>query len=121
MTEPITTPPRPGGHSNWRLTVAVGLIAVLIWSADQGSKLLAVHKLTGRGRVDVLGDVFGLQLIRNPGAAFSMATGATWILSVVAVAVVVAIVRFSRRLGSWGWTVALGLLLGGALGNLTDR
>jgi signal peptidase II len=50
-----------------------------------------------------------------------MATGATWLLTVVAIAVVVVIVRISRRLGSRGWAAALGFLLGGALGNLTDR
>jgi signal peptidase II len=62
-----------------------------------------------------------LQLVRNPGAAFSLATGYTWLLTIVAIAVVVVIVRVARRLRSTGWAVALGLVLGGALGNLTDR
>ena len=62
-----------------------------------------------------------LQLLRNPGAAFSLATGYTWLLTLVAIAVVVVIVRVARRLRSTGWAVALGLVLGGALGNLTDR
>jgi signal peptidase II len=113
---PVTIAP-----SNRRLVVAVAAIAVLVFLADQGSKALAVHELTGRGRVDVIGNLFGLVLVRNGGAAFSMATGATWLLTLVALAVVVTIIRFARRLGSRGWAVALGLLLGGALGNLTDR
>jgi signal peptidase II len=58
---------------------------------------------------------------RNPGAAFSLATGYTWVLTLIAVAVVVVIVRISRKLRSTGWALALGLVLGGALGNLTDR
>jgi signal peptidase II len=121
MTEQIHTLPGPGRVSNRRLIVVVGLLALLIWAADQGTKLWAVHGLTPGERVSLIGSAFGLDLTRNAGAAFSMATGATWVLSVVAVAVVVTIIRFARQLGSWGWTVALGLLLGGALGNLTDR
>jgi signal peptidase II len=103
------------------LIAAVPLIALVVVGLDQWSKHLAVEHLTGRGRVDVLGDLFGFYLIRNPGAAFSMATGTTWIFSIVAVAVAVFILRISRSLGHWGWTAALGLLLGGAVGNLSDR
>ncbi|MGH3992702.1 MAG: signal peptidase II, partial [Pseudonocardiaceae bacterium] len=55
------------------------------------------------------------------GAAFGMATGMTWLLTLIAVGVVVAIIRAAGRLRSRGWAVALGLVLGGALGNLTDR
>lgn len=113
---PVTTAP-----VNRRLTVWVALIAVLVLLLDQGSKALAVRELTGRDRVDLIGNLFGLTLVRNGGAAFSMATGATWVLTLVALVVVVTIIRVARRLGSRGWTIALGLLLGGALGNLTDR
>jgi signal peptidase II len=59
--------------------------------------------------------------VRNPGAAFSLATGYTWVLTIVAIAVVVVIARVARRLRSPGWAIALGLVLGGALGNLGDR
>lgn len=111
----------PARTPNRLLTVAVGLIAALVLLADQGSKLLAVRQLADGHRVDLVGSLFGLVLVRNPGAAFSMATGATWILTVIALIVVVTIARFARRLGSRGWAVALGLLLGGALGNLSDR
>jgi signal peptidase II len=58
---------------------------------------------------------------RNPGAAFSLAGGATVLFTIVAAGVVVVIVRTARRLGRTAWAVTLGLLLGGALGNLADR
>jgi signal peptidase II len=57
----------------------------------------------------------------NPGAALSIATGMTWLLTIVATVVIVVVIRASRRIGSRAWAVALGLLLGGALGNLVDR
>lgn len=104
-----------------RLPLLVPVIAALVLLADQVSKWAAVEQLAGRGRVDVIDGVLWLHLTRNAGAAFSMATGATWLLTVIALVVVVAIIRISRKLGSRGWAVALGLLLGGALGNLGDR
>ena len=104
-----------------RLPLLVPVIAALVLLADQGTKWAAVERLTGRGRVDVIDGILWLHLTRNAGAAFSMATGATWLLTIVALVVVVAIIRISRNLGSRGWTLALGLLLGGALGNLGDR
>jgi signal peptidase II len=136
MTEPINLPSAPAppptevpapsaapsAHPGRRgLPLVVALVAALVFLADQGSKSLAVARLTGRGRVDLIGDLFGLRLVRNAGAAFSMATGATWLLTIIALVVVITIIRIARRLGSRGWTLALGLLLGGALGNLTDR
>ena len=99
----------------------LALIAVVVLLADVLTKIVGVAELEGRAPIAVLGGLAYLQLVRNPGAAFSLATGYTWVLSLVAVAVVVVIVRVARRLRSTGWAVALGLILGGALGNLTDR
>src|SRR5919108_2744968 len=99
----------------------LSLIAVAVLAADVVTKVAAVAQLEGRAPVEVLGGLVYLQLVRNPGAAFSLATGYTWVLTIVAIAVVVVIVRVARRLRSTGWAVALGLVLGGALGNLTDR
>lgn len=96
-------------------------IAVLVLAADIVIKVVSVAQLEGREPVAILGGLVYLQLLRNPGAAFSLATGYTWILSIIAIGVVVVIIRVSRRLRSTGWAVALGLVLGGALGNLTDR
>jgi signal peptidase II len=99
----------------------LGGIAALVLVADVLTKVVAVARLEGREPVELLGGAVYLVLVRNPGAAFSLATGYTWVLSLVAVAVVVVIVQISRRLRSTGWAVALGLVLGGALGNLADR
>jgi signal peptidase II len=96
-------------------------VAVAVLAADVLTKVAAVALLTDRAPVELLGGSVFLVLVRNPGAAFSMATGYTWVLTLVAVIVVVFIVRIARRLASTGWAVALGLVLGGALGNLTDR
>ena len=104
-----------------RLLGVLSALAVLVYVLDQVTKVLAVRHLSPGASVPVLGSVLELRLLRNPGAAFSVATGMTWVLTVVAVVVVVVIISSARRLGSRGWAVALGLLLGGALGNLTDR
>jgi signal peptidase II len=99
----------------------VPLIAAAVIVVDQATKAWAVAVLTGREPVDVLGSLLRLELVRNSGAAFSLATGATWILTAIATGVALVIARISRKLGSVGWAVGLGLLLGGALGNLLDR
>jgi signal peptidase II len=103
------------------LTLGLAAIAVVTYVADQLSKAWAVASLTDEPPRSLLGTFLQLDLIRNPGAAFSLGTGSTWVLTLIAVVVLVVIVRTSRRLGSTGWAWALGLLLGGALGNLTDR
>lgn len=118
------SPPPDAGASTTATATRVRLlagIAALVLLADIVTKTLAVAQLEGREPVRILGGLVFLQLLRNPGAAFSMATGFTWILTVIAIGVVVVIVRVARRLRSTGWAVALGLVLGGALGNLTDR
>ncbi|MGZ6825860.1 MAG: signal peptidase II [Mycobacteriales bacterium] len=96
-------------------------VALLTIALDLVTKLLVVARLEGHAPVRVLGDVLKLEVSRNSGAAFSFATGATFVFSAVAVAVAVYIVRTMPRLRSTGWAVTLGLLLGGALGNLLDR
>jgi signal peptidase II len=113
-------PPRTRVSANPRVRLLAG-IAVLVLALDIVTKTIAVAQLEGREPVQILGGLIYLQLLRNPGAAFSMATGYTWVLTIVAIAVVVVIVRVSRKLRSTGWAVALGLVLGGAMGNLTDR
>nr|WP_243859372.1 signal peptidase II [Amycolatopsis arida] len=99
----------------------IGLVALVVLALDVATKVLATATLEGRAPVEVLGGLVYLQLVRNPGAAFSMATGMTWLLTIVAMAVVVAIVWLARRLRSTGWAIGLGLVLAGALGNLVDR
>ena len=104
-----------------RPTRLLAIVAVLVLAADLVSKSLVVAHLEGRAPIRLLGGALLLNVGRNPGAAFSFAEGATVLFTLVAVAVAVVIVRTARRLGSTGWAVSLGLLLGGAVGNLVDR
>ncbi len=97
------------------------VVAAIVYVCDIVTKVLAVEHLTGRDPVEVVPGVLSLTLVRNPGAAFSLGTGLTVVLTGVALVVVVVVLRMSGRLRDRGWAVALGLLLGGALGNLTDR
>lgn len=104
-----------------RLVLTFALIAIAVVGLDQTSKVWALGTLSEGERAPVLGDLLGVSLIRNPGAALGIATGMTWIFTVAAVTVTIVVLRVAHRLGSRGWTVALGLLLGGAVGNLIDR
>lgn len=96
-------------------------VAVVAYLLDLGSKLLVVAKLEHQAPIQVLGDWFELRVIRNAGAAFGIGEAFTVIFTVIAASVIVVIARLARKLYSLPWAIALGLLLGGALGNLTDR
>ncbi|WP_314307102.1 signal peptidase II [Actinomyces johnsonii] len=110
------------GRRARRLSVTVlWTMAVVIVVVDQLSKQWALFALSDGQHTALLGRALGLVLVRNPGAAFSFATGQTWIFALIASLVVVIIVRVSRNLASRSWAVALGLVLGGAVGNLIDR
>ncbi len=97
------------------------LIAVAVVAVDQATKAWALATFTTGERTPLLGDLLGLTLVHNSGAALSIASGTTWVFTIAAVAVTVVVLRVASRLGSRGWTAALGLLLGGAVGNLIDR
>lgn len=103
-----------------RALVLIGT-AVVVFALDLVTKIVALARLEGREPVRVLGGFVHLQIVRNPGAAFSIATGMTWVLALVAVGVVVAIIWILPKLRSTGWAIGLGLVLAGALGNLVDR
>ncbi|MBP2435985.1 signal peptidase II [Microbacterium amylolyticum] len=102
--------------------ITIALLAIVVLAADQVTKYIAVEHLTERETVPVLGEALQWLLIYNPGAAFSMGEGVTWIFT-IAPAVVVTVIVFLAitRVRSRLWSVTLGLLLGGVLGNLTDR
>ena len=119
--EPSSAVAVPSPAKRRRLFLLLASIAVVTYLLDQLSKWWAIRALSDEDPRDLIGSFLRLDLIRNPGAAFSVGTGNTWVLTIIAVVVLVVVVRVSRRLGSSGWAWALGLLLGGALGNLTDR
>jgi signal peptidase II len=96
-------------------------MAAFVLAADALSKAVAVATLNGRSPVRLLGGLLTLRLLRNSGAAFSIGTSMTVMFTVIAVGVIVFILRIARRLRSLPWAVTLGLLLGGATGNLADR
>jgi signal peptidase II len=104
-----------------RRVLLLALTALVVLAADIVTKVLAVALLEGEPPVELLGGLTYLVLFRNPGAAFSMATGMTWLLTIVAAIVVIVIIRLAPKLRSAGWAFGLGLVLGGASGNLGDR
>jgi signal peptidase II len=108
------------GRVSVRALLLLGAVALVLYGADQLAKHLIVTNLHQGDLVPVLGQVLQLHFVTNSGAAFSLATGFTWILSIVAVGVVVVIIWFARRIRSLGWACVFGLVLGGAAGNLTD-
>ena len=97
------------------------MLAAGVLAADLATKLIVVATIEPGADIRLLGGLLYLTQLRNLGAAFSFAEGATVLFSLIAVAVSVVIVRTARRLFSRGWAPALGLVLGGALGNLVDR
>jgi signal peptidase II len=91
-----------------------------IWLIDFATKAWALQSLSSQPR-KVIGTLLQFTLVYNSGAAFSFATGFTIIFSLLALAVVIAAVYFAPKITSRGWQLTIGLLLGGVLGNLTDR
>ncbi len=109
----------PNPHRHVRVVLAS--VAVVVIALDLFTKCLVVATIDPARPIRVIGNVVMLRLIRNSGAAFSMATSMTWVLSLIAIAVVVWVIRMGSRLQSVWWAVGLGLVLGGAAGNLIDR
>jgi signal peptidase II len=99
----------------------LAVVAVVVYALDRVSKYLVTENLTLGEPVDVIGQFLQFHYVENPGAAFSLGSGTTWIFAIIAAAVAVVIVVLARRIHSIGWAVLFGMLLGGAVGNLTDR
>lgn len=102
-------------------TIVVFVQAAVWIVLDQVSKWWAESTLEFGQYEPLLGDLFGLRLVYNPGAAFGIASGYTWILTIVAAVAVVGLVWFSFRVKGWWWTIGVGALLGGAISHLGDR
>ncbi len=103
------------------LTRLLLAVATAILVTDLVTKLIVVATIEPGEDIRVLGGALYLTNLRNTGAAFSFAEGFTVLFTLIAVVVAVVIVRSARRMYSTGWAVTLGLVLGGALGNLLDR
>jgi signal peptidase II len=101
--------------------LALAFVALIVYGLDQLSKYLISTNLVEGQQVQVLGEVLQFHFVKNSGAAFSLASGSTWIFSIAASAVTVFIILFARRIRSRGWAILFGMLLGGTAGNLTDR
>ena len=106
---------RPGA-----LAVMLG-VALAVLTADAVSKTLVLERLPGRLPVRLPGGLITLSLTRNAGAAFGVGPSYTVIIALIACGAIAFIIRTAGRLRSLAWSVALGLLLGGAAGNLGDR
>ncbi len=102
----------------WRTLFGV---AWAVWIIDLATKIWAVENLSYRSNIKIIGEFFQLTYVRNPGAAFSFASGATVFLSLFSLLVMIAILHYSVKITSRGWAVVLGLVLGGILGNMVDR
>lgn len=118
LGSPVSADPPTARTSGLAVAALIAGGTVLL---DQGSKALARSVLRQDARLPMLGDLLGLQLAFNPGTILSLGSGATWVFTVVGVVAVVVLGRLAARALSKGWAVALGLIWGGALGNLVDR
>jgi signal peptidase II len=99
----------------------LALVAIAAYAVDLGSKILVVARLTDHPDVSLVGDLLVLHLTRNAGAAFSTGTEYTIVLSCFAILALLVVLWISRRVRSVAWAFALGLLVAGIAGNLTDR
>ncbi|MBY8847352.1 signal peptidase II [Saccharothrix sp. MB29] len=119
--EPDDAADQPEAPLPKRRVALLAVIAPVVLALDVVIKVIAVDRLEGREPVELFGGLVYLPLIRNTGAAFGMAEGWTVVLALIACGVVGFILWIARRLRSVGWAIGLGLVLGGAAGNLSDR
>jgi signal peptidase II len=110
-----------GARRRSRRALALYGTAAAVLALDQLSKHLVVSNLAGRPPVDLVGDVVQLRYTTTSGGAFSLLTGAPLFFGIMAMVIIGGIVYASRRAQPMAMLVILGLILGGALGNLTDR
>ena len=97
--------------------LAAGVVVLI----DQATKAAAIGGLSQTERIPLLGDLLGLQLAFNPGAILSLGAGFTGLLTLLGVGAVVVLVVAAARARTGVWAAGIGLILGGAVGNLIDR
>jgi signal peptidase II len=117
---PAEGAPLPAPARRRRVGLLLGVAGFVI-AADVISKAIVVARMAGHPPIRLLGGLLTITLIRNGGAAFSIGTSMTIVFTAIAVGVIVYILRTARHLRSISWAITLGLLLGGATGNLLDR
>ena len=113
--------PVPLAKGRNRLRIVVFGLALLVLALDQGTKRWAVSELADGRSISLIGDLLRFRLLYNPGAAFSIGEGFTWVFTLAAAVMVVVIAVYARRVRSLGWSIGLGLVLGGAVTHLLDR
>ena len=126
MTPDSTTDVVPASRvqpqrGRWRLTAGALLLSGLVLLVDQGTKAWAEASLTEHERIPLIGDLLGLQLAYNPGAAFSFGEGSTWVFTLIAVAATVTAIVFALGVRRPGWAVVIGALGGAAASHAGDR
>ncbi|WP_431277472.1 signal peptidase II [Leifsonia poae] len=104
-----------------RALAILAVVALCVYLVDQIAKVLVVQNLYEGQKIQVLGELLQFHFVKNAGAAFSIGEGSTWIFSIVGVAVLGFVIWYAPRIRSVAWAILFGLLLGGLLGNLTDR
>lgn len=116
-----------GGEMAQRVQARGLAVAVLAAAAavaiglDLITKEIALTHLGDGSAVRILGGAIYFDLTRNSGAAFSIGSDFTFIFAIIAMAVMTGIILVARRLRSVAWAISLGLIFGGAAGNLVDR
>lgn len=114
--------PAPGSGTARRLVLATSVLAVFALVLDQFTKRIVESSMYEGQVVDVFAPLLRWYYIKNSGAAFSMGEGYTWIFSIIQAAVLLYVAVFLvRKIRVWPWALALGGLMGGVAGNLTDR
>ncbi|WP_243226962.1 signal peptidase II [Microbacterium sp. CIAB417] len=108
-------------RGRWRLTAWALLIAVVVVVIDQGTKVWAEATLSEHERIPLIGDLLGLQLAYNPGAAFSFGESFTWVFALIAVAATATAIVLAFRVRRPGWAIVIGALGGAAASHAGDR
>lgn len=123
MVTPATEvdPAAPTAAQRHRAVITLAITAGTILLLDQLTKIWAVARLENQPPIEVLGQFLQFTFVRNPGAAFSLGSSSTLIVSLLALTIVGVLLLRVRNLASVWWAVAMGGMIGGALGNLIDR